>query len=331
MACARVLDRHSRRAHPHRGHRYARAFALLARDSQLQPYAYLDDAPLEERRARAVQMRRTLPADYAEGAGALDPEAIAQVAAEAWPPMRDADELHEALLGLGVLPASGEPAPSWFERAAGRRPRRHADASAAALLGGRRAPGSGAPRLSAVPSSIREIAAPAGGARRPRIARACAAEILRGWFECSGPLRASGPGARSGHAARPGGPGAGATGSRRPDPARPFHAGGPDVPAPAPDRMVPPPPAGPHPPPDHRPAAARNRAGHHGRVLRLPEPLAAPLRRAASCTAWMARSRSSGSCRAASSRRPRGKPRSCRGAWRATSPSTWTSSALRAK
>ncbi len=42
------------------------------------PYAYLDDAPLEERRTRAVQMRRTLPADYAEGAGALDPEAIAR-------------------------------------------------------------------------------------------------------------------------------------------------------------------------------------------------------------------------------------------------------------
>ncbi len=50
------------------------------------PYAYLDDAPLEERRARAVQMRRTLPADYAEGAGALDPAAIAQVAAEAGRP-----------------------------------------------------------------------------------------------------------------------------------------------------------------------------------------------------------------------------------------------------
>ena len=44
------------------------------------PYAFLDDAPLEERRTRAVQMRRTLPADYAEGAGALDPAAIAQVA-----------------------------------------------------------------------------------------------------------------------------------------------------------------------------------------------------------------------------------------------------------
>src|SRR6202044_3711137 len=68
------------------------------------PYAYLDDAPLEERRARAVQMRRTLPTDFAEGAGALDPDAIALVAVEAWPVMRDADELHEALLGLGVLP-----------------------------------------------------------------------------------------------------------------------------------------------------------------------------------------------------------------------------------
>src|ERR1039457_7496800 len=50
-------------------------------------------------------MRRTLPPDYAEGAGALDPEAIAQVSAEAWPPMRDAEELHEALCGLSVLPA----------------------------------------------------------------------------------------------------------------------------------------------------------------------------------------------------------------------------------
>src|SRR5205823_6783348 len=72
------------------------------------PYAYLDDAPLEERRARAVQMRRTLPADYGEGAGALDAAAIAQVASEAWPPMRDADELHEALLSFIIMPA-GEP------------------------------------------------------------------------------------------------------------------------------------------------------------------------------------------------------------------------------
>jgi ATP-dependent helicase Lhr and Lhr-like helicase len=66
------------------------------------PYAYLDDAPLEERRARAVQMRRTLP-DLAEGMGALDAAAIEQVAAESWPAVRDADELHDALLTLITL------------------------------------------------------------------------------------------------------------------------------------------------------------------------------------------------------------------------------------
>src|SRR5437773_11161962 len=79
------------------------------------PYAYLDDAPLEERRTRAVQMRRTLPADFGEGAGALDPAAIAQVAAEAWPPMRDPDELHEALCSVGLLPGAGGEAAAFFE------------------------------------------------------------------------------------------------------------------------------------------------------------------------------------------------------------------------
>ena len=60
------------------------------------PYAYLDDAPLEERRARAVQLRRTMRDDV-DGAGLLDPAAIAEVAAESWPVVRDADELHDAL------------------------------------------------------------------------------------------------------------------------------------------------------------------------------------------------------------------------------------------
>ena len=67
------------------------------------PYAYLDDAPLEERRTRAVQMRRTLdPKDLA--LAALDPEAIAQVALDAWPDVRNEDELHDTLLSLGRLP-----------------------------------------------------------------------------------------------------------------------------------------------------------------------------------------------------------------------------------
>jgi ATP-dependent Lhr-like helicase len=72
------------------------------------PYAYLDDAPLEERRARAVQLRRTLRSDVSGGAGILDPAAIAQVASEAWPDVRNADELHDALLTLIALPPSEE-------------------------------------------------------------------------------------------------------------------------------------------------------------------------------------------------------------------------------
>ena len=70
------------------------------------PYAYLDDAPLEERRARAVEMRRVLPASVLEEVGALDPAAIAQVQQEAWPDVRDADELHDALHTLVMVPES---------------------------------------------------------------------------------------------------------------------------------------------------------------------------------------------------------------------------------
>jgi ATP-dependent Lhr-like helicase len=69
------------------------------------PYAYLDDAPLEERRARAVQMRRMLPESVLEEVGGLDPAAIAQVREEAWPDVRDADELHDVLHTLVALPA----------------------------------------------------------------------------------------------------------------------------------------------------------------------------------------------------------------------------------
>ncbi len=68
------------------------------------PYAYLDDAPLEERRTRAVVIRRTLSSEDAAGMGALDPAAIAQVADESWPVVRDPDELHDALLTLIILP-----------------------------------------------------------------------------------------------------------------------------------------------------------------------------------------------------------------------------------
>ena len=68
------------------------------------PYAFLDDAPLEERRARAVTVRRGLPAEVVERLGALDEGAIEAVVQEAAPHVRDPDELHDLLLDLGVLP-----------------------------------------------------------------------------------------------------------------------------------------------------------------------------------------------------------------------------------
>ncbi|HWW13061.1 MAG TPA: DEAD/DEAH box helicase [Candidatus Dormibacteraeota bacterium] len=71
------------------------------------PYAFLDDAPLEERRARAVQMRRMLPESVLEEVGGLDAAAIAQVREEAWPDVRDADELHDVLHTLVALPEVG--------------------------------------------------------------------------------------------------------------------------------------------------------------------------------------------------------------------------------
>ena len=94
------------------------------------PYAFLDDAPLEERRARAVTLRRALP-DDARDLGALSPQAIARAEQAAWPVVRDAEELHDALLSLSVLPltelfrcegvASTEQLRGWFESLAGER------------------------------------------------------------------------------------------------------------------------------------------------------------------------------------------------------------------
>ncbi|GAA4870578.1 DEAD/DEAH box helicase [Luteimonas vadosa] len=69
-----------------------------------RPYAFLDDAPLEERRTRAVTARRYDPQD-ASDLGRLDGRAIESVREQAWPDARNADEMHEALLGLGCITA----------------------------------------------------------------------------------------------------------------------------------------------------------------------------------------------------------------------------------
>ena len=67
-----------------------------------KPYTYLDDAPIEERRTRAVSLRRVLPEDARE-LGALDIDAIRRVAEQAWPQPRDAEEVHDALLSLVAI------------------------------------------------------------------------------------------------------------------------------------------------------------------------------------------------------------------------------------
>lgn len=77
-----------------------------------RPYAFLDDAPLEERRTQAVYTRRALEPTSAGDLGALDAAAIARVREEAAPAVDDADTLHDALLTCGFL-GEAETAPAW--------------------------------------------------------------------------------------------------------------------------------------------------------------------------------------------------------------------------
>ena len=68
------------------------------------PYAYLDEAGAEERRARATTLRRGVPNSVDQAAGRLDPAAIHTVRAELWPDLRDENELHDLLLAMIALP-----------------------------------------------------------------------------------------------------------------------------------------------------------------------------------------------------------------------------------
>ncbi|HEY0396222.1 MAG TPA: DEAD/DEAH box helicase [Candidatus Elarobacter sp.] len=152
------------------------------------PYAYLDDAPLEERRARAVTLRRTVRSD-ADGAGILDPAAIAEVTESVWPVVRDADELHDAIDTLVVLP----PVPEWVawydELVAQRR-------ATTLAYGGARF-WTCAERLDlarlAYPDAalVPEIAAVPPSQPLPERREDAFAEILRGWLESSGPVTAA--------------------------------------------------------------------------------------------------------------------------------------------
>ncbi|WP_415119434.1 DEAD/DEAH box helicase [Paraburkholderia sp.] len=76
---------------------------LAAEILTAKPYAYLDDAPIEERRTQAVQNRRWTDPSSTDDLGALDAAAIDSVRDEAWPQARNADEMHEALTGLACI------------------------------------------------------------------------------------------------------------------------------------------------------------------------------------------------------------------------------------
>ena len=89
------------------------------------PYAFLDDAPLEERRTQAVASRRALDPKIADTLGALDPEAVARVREEAWPQPESAEEVHEALAWMGWVTEAEAAESGWLgwleELAAARR------------------------------------------------------------------------------------------------------------------------------------------------------------------------------------------------------------------
>ena len=77
-------------------------------------YTFLDDAPLEERRTRAVYTRRATEARSADDLGALDPAAIERVRQEAWPVANTADEMYDALMVAGYI-KENELAPRWTD------------------------------------------------------------------------------------------------------------------------------------------------------------------------------------------------------------------------
>ena len=133
-----------------------------------RPYAYLDDAPLEERRTQAVIGRRWLSPESAADIGRLDPEAIARVREEAWPEPANADELHDALVWLGFLGDGEAPSGSddMVRRTRARPPHRPPAPRARNNSDRRRAP-------AAVPSSLARSAPGSGDYYADGICRAC--------------------------------------------------------------------------------------------------------------------------------------------------------------
>ncbi len=164
------------------------------------PYAFLDDAPLEERRARAVSLRRALP-EHSQDLGSLDPRAIEQETLSAWPSMRDPFELHDALLSLGILleadiqwpkrPPSASDLEAMFSQLV-----QDGRACRANLLGGSYG-WVGAEGVSLVSSAYPGVKFDPDVSINPQQGdapseNAAVLEIVRGRVECSGPVTSAG-------------------------------------------------------------------------------------------------------------------------------------------
>ncbi|MDB5940794.1 MAG: box helicase [Ramlibacter sp.] len=164
------------------------AFAIL----NARPYAFLDDGAAEERRTKAVSMKPLMDLQTAQDIGKLDPQVIAQVREDAWPEIRDADELHDALVVHGFLAVDEAPFPEFVETLAQQRRITRLDAPAGAPLY------VAAERLhefqAVFPGAALSPAIDATSPERPGAADALR-EVLRGRLDLLGPVTADALGA----------------------------------------------------------------------------------------------------------------------------------------
>jgi ATP-dependent Lhr-like helicase len=154
-----------------------------------RPYAFLDDAPLEERRTRAAQTGRSLDSSSGNELGRLDPQAIELIRQQAAPLIENADELHDALLLCGFLVAGDHPAwePLFRELVASRRAAQlHTGSSTALWVAAERKPQCDAvfPQATYSPA----IQAPPREAARRWTPEQALVEIVRGRMETLGPV-----------------------------------------------------------------------------------------------------------------------------------------------
>jgi ATP-dependent Lhr-like helicase len=182
---------------------HAGGFRLVTRDTpepsplsheilNARPYAFLDDAPLEERRTQAVYARRASEPASAHDLGALDPSAIARVRDEERPDPVDADELHDALVTAGYLSraeADALPGAFFSELERSRRAARVALPAAAGWIAAERLPEMAAvhPAMTVTPA----LETPPSRASRPWTRELALVELVRSRLTLVGPTTAA--------------------------------------------------------------------------------------------------------------------------------------------